>query len=406
MSLTFQREIKILIAEHLMGIDRIKKIDKAISANGLWKQEAFQHVKKLLHHMAGRRASDMDMGGYRANQRIWYRVYGHKAPDLGMPSYTVDEINAMALCLLTEEQKSLLYDDRNLDFALSLRMNETESPYRFRGNVYFERGCLAVNFRLINQELFTLNSLEIPKQIVKRLDLNFEKSGLVLITGITGSGKSSTLDTIIDMNNHNNHSHIVIIGNPIEFIHRSDKSIVCHRELGEDCLSFAHGAIEALRQDPDIIVVGEMRDRKTIGTVLEVTDSGHKVFSTLHTSSTIESIHRIIAEFPPDEQERVRFRLADVLRVVISQKLVPNKQGNLSLAKEILSVDSSVQAAIRNNNIAEIFQMLTEGKTKGMFTMQQDLYRLYKLGRITAETAMNFSNNTKVMANLIKYAHA
>jgi len=114
----------------------------------------------------------------------------------------------------------------------------------------------------------------------------------------------------------------------------------------------------------------------------------------------------IIAEFPPDEQERVRFRLADVLRVVISQKLVPNKQGNLSLAKEILSVDSSIQAAIRNNNIAEIFQMLTEGKLKGMYTMQQDLYRLYKLGRITAETAMNFSNNTKVMANLIKYAHA
>ena len=405
MSLSFQSELKILIAELLQGVEKIKKIDRAIMANGLWKQEAFRHVKKLLHHMAGRKASDMDMGGYRANQRVWYRVYGHKAPDLGMPSYTIDEVNAMALCLLTNEQKMLLYENRSLDFALSLRMNETEAPYRYRGNIYFERGCLALNFRLINQQLFTLNSLELPKMIVKRLDLKYEKSGLVLITGITGSGKSSTLDTLIDMNNHNNHAHIVIIGNPIEYIHRSDKSLVCHREIGEDCLSFANGAIDALRQDPDIIVVGEMRDPETIATVLEVTDSGHKVFTTLHTSSTTESIHRIIAEFPPDEQERIRFRLADVLKIVVSQKLVPNKQGNLSLAKEILAVDSSVQTAIRNNNIPEIFQMLTEGKAKGMYTMQQDLFRLYKLGRITSETAMNYSNNTKVMANLIKYSH-
>jgi twitching motility protein PilT len=140
-----------------------------------------------------------------------------------------------------------------------------------------------------------------------------------------------------------------------------------------------------------------------MSTVLEVTDSGHKVFSTLHTSSTVESIHRIIAEFPPDEQERVRYRLADVLKVVISQKLVPNKQNNLTLAKEILSVDYSVQAAIKNGNISELYQMLTEGKNTGMFTMQQDLHRLYKRGIITLETAYNYCNNKKVMTNLLKY---
>jgi len=250
-----------------------------------------------------------------------------------------------------------------------------------------------------------MDNLGIPASITKRLDLQHEKSGLFLITGITGSGKSSTLDAVIDMNNHNNNSHIIIIGNPIEFIHTSNRSIVSHREVGSDVKDFQRGTIESLRQDPDIIVVGEMRDSKTISTVLEVTDSGHKVFSTLHTSSTIDSIHRIIAEFSPDEQERIRYRLADVLKVVISQKLVPNKQNKLTLAKEILSVDYSVQAAIRNGNITELFQMLTEGKSKGMFTMQQDLYRLFKAGIITVETAMNYCNNKKVMNNLLKYSN-
>ncbi|NLA23132.1 MAG: Flp pilus assembly complex ATPase component TadA, partial [Candidatus Marinimicrobia bacterium] len=177
-----------------------------------------------------------------------------------------------------------------------------------------------------------------------------------------------------------------------------------HREVGDDVLSFRNGIIEALRQDPNIIIVGEMRDPATISAVLEATDSGHKIFSTLHTSSTVESIHRIIAEFPPDEQERIRFRLADTLKVVISQKLVPNKEGKRTLAKEILSVDYSVQAAIRNNNITEIFQMITEGKNKGMFTLQQDLYRLVRNGTITTETALNYCNNKKIMQQLLGFS--
>ena len=299
---------------------------------------------------------------------------------------------------------NLLIKQKNLDFALSVKTEETKEPIRFRGNIFFERNSLAVNFRLIKQKLFNIEDLEIPSIIVKRLDLKYEKSGLFLITGITGSGKSTTLDTIINMNNLNNKAHIIIIGNPIEYIHKSIKSIVTHRDVGSDVLSFQHGTIEALRQDPDIIMVGEMRDAATISTVLEVTDSGHKVYTTLHTSSAVDSIHRIIAEFPPDEQERVRYRLADVLKVVMSQKLVPNKKGNLTLVKEILSVDNSIQAAIRNGNITEIFQMLTEGKTKGMFTLQQDLYRLVKSGVITAETAMNYCNNKKVMTNLLNYS--
>ncbi len=403
MGLSFQKELQSKISEFLIGVDKLKLIDKLLSQNEAWHKEAFLHVRKLLYQMVKKKASDMDFGGYRAQKRIWYRTFGTKKPEMDVPSYTVNETNIMALAIISEAQKEILFDKRSIDFAFTLIISENEPHIRYRGNVYFERNELAVNFRMINQKLFPLNSLGLPDPIVKRMDLQNEKAGLILITGITGSGKSSTLDTIINMNNKNNEAQIIILGNPIEFIHESDKCIVSHREVGADVISFNRGCIEALRQDPDIIVVGEMRDPQTIATVLEVTDSGHKVFSTLHTSSTVDSIHRIIAEFPPDEQERIRFRLADVLKVVISQKLVPNKKGSVTLAKEILSVDSSVQAAIRNGNITEIFQMITEGKDKGMFTMQQDLYRLYRTGKIEAKTAMSFANNKKVMANLLKF---
>ncbi len=225
-----------------------------------------------------------------------------------------------------------------------------------------------------------------------------------MITGITGSGKSTTLDSIVDMNNHNNEAHIVIIGNPIEYIHKSEKCLIRHRELGSDTLSFQEGTIQSLRQDPDIIVVGEMRDADTIATVMEATDSGHKCFSTLHTSSAIDSIHRIIAEFPPNEQERVRNRLADLLKVIISQKLVPDRNGKLTIAKEILSLDASASAAIRNKNIGEVYQMITEGKKKGMITLEQDLYNMYKNKIISQETAINYSNRKKRIKQLLAYS--
>ena len=405
MSLSFSQELKSAIPEYVFGINRIKHINKALSDNPAWRNESFTLLKNLLAKMISMDASDLDFGGPRSKGKIWYRVYGDKKPDLEAGDIFEDDAIAIALSILSGDQKKLLITNRNLDFALSVELDEKDLQYRFRGNVFFERNYLAVNLRVIKQKLFSMNDLGIPAPIVKRLDLQHEKSGLFLITGITGSGKSSTLDAVIDMNNHNNNSHIIIIGNPIEFIHTSEESIVSHREVGSDVLSFQSGAIEALRQDPDIIVVGEMRDSKTISTVLEVTDSGHKVFTTLHTSSTIDSIHRIIAEFPPDEQERIRYRLADVLKVVISQKLVPNKKNTLTLAKEILSVDYSIQAAIRNGNITELYQMLTEGKASGMFTMQQDLYRLFKAGIISMETAMNFCNNKKVMTNLLKYSN-
>jgi twitching motility protein PilT len=193
----------------------------------------------------------------------------------------------------------------------------------------------------------------------------------------------------------------VIIASPIEMVHKPIKCIVRHREVGRDTQSFKSGAIESLRQDPDIIMIGELRDPETITTALEITDSGHKTFSTLHTASAVESIDRIIGEVSTHEQERVRNRLADTLTCVISQKLVPTIDGKRTLAKEVLLTTSSVKAAIRNNNTGEIYQMIMEGSGFGMHTLEQDLKRLYKEGVISMEEAYNYANNKKRFKDLV-----
>ncbi|MBI3189656.1 MAG: Flp pilus assembly complex ATPase component TadA, partial [Ignavibacteriales bacterium] len=225
--------------------------------------------------------------------------------------------------------------------------------------------------------------------------------GMCLVTGITGSGKSSTLDAVIDANNHTVDAHVVIIASPIEYVHKSDRCIIRHREVGRDVMSYKEGAVQALRQDPDIIMIGELRDPETIMTALEITDSGHKVFSTLHTSSAVESIDRIIGETNVNEQERVRNRLADVIRCVISQKLVPSVDGKRVLCKEVMIASPSVRAAIKNNNTGEIYQMMSESGNDGMLTMEQDLKRLFLQRKITLETAINFSNNKRRLQQIL-----
>ncbi|MCD4795952.1 MAG: Flp pilus assembly complex ATPase component TadA [Candidatus Cloacimonetes bacterium] len=404
MSLSFIAEMQVGLPEYITGTTRFQNINKLISFNANWKKESYENLRDLLIYMKKIGASDIDFGGPGSLERVWYRVYGEKEINDEVPRYINDEVAAILLSILTDDQKVTLFNNKNVDFSLGMVLEEGDAPSRFRGDVYYENNSLAANFRRINEDLFNIKFLNFPEIINKRFNLHYEKTGLFLVTGITGSGKSCTLDSIVDLNNHSNKAHIIIIGNPIEFVHQSDKCIIRHRELGEDVLSFQEGTIQSLRQDPDIIIVGEMRDPGTIATVLEATDSGHKVFSTLHTSSAIDSIHRIIAEFPPLEQERVRYRLADTLKVIISQKLVPDKKGKLLMCKEILSVDASVQAAIRNKNIGEIYQMITEGKKKGMLTLEQDLFNNYRNGLLTKETALNFANNKKRMQHLLTYS--
>lgn len=385
----------------LRGLDRHIRLGKIIDdLDDDHRLELTDILNKFLLAMLKNEASDIDLGGPGCNGKIWYRIFGDKNPVTKLPDMSLDETDVLLHNAILPTQRETLIKDKNLDFSYSLELKNGASQ-RFRADMYFDLEHLALNMRKIDNTIRPFKSLGAHTEVAKALSLKYYKYGLTLITGITGSGKSSTLDTVIDANNRTVESHIVIIASPVELIHEPIKSVVRHREVGKDVPSFKEGAIQALRQDPDIIVIGELRDPETIMTSLEITDSGHKTFGTLHTSSAMESIERILGEVPSEEQNRVRARLADVLTCVISQKLVPSLDGKRVLAKEVLLVNSSVRAAIRNNNISEIYQMLMEGGEKGMNTMEQDLKRLYTQGIISKETALNFANNKTKIVQLL-----
>lgn len=398
------KEVAATIPGTVTGLERQMMIGDTLSrVDETSKMKLLTLINHFLSRMFAVNASDIDMGGYGSQGFIWYRIYGSKKPDPTLGKYAPDEMNILIQSVIGERQRTFLYENRNLDFSHMLYLEGGEFR-RFRADAYFDLDQLALNMRAINNTVRPYKLLELHPGVTKMVSLAQTKEGLCLVTGITGSGKSSTLDAIIDANNHSVDGHIVIIASPIEYVHKSDRCIIRHREVGRDVLSFKEGAIQALRQDPDIIMIGELRDPETIMTALEITDSGHKVFSTLHTASAVESIDRIIGEIPPVEQERVRNRLGETLRAVISQKLVPSFDGKRVLAKEIMIATPSVRAAIKNNNTSEIYQMISEGLEQGMNTMEQDLKRLYLAKKISLENAMNYANNKRRLQQLLQIA--
>lgn len=391
------------IPETAYGVERQMLIGDLVARES---QEERILIKRMfdtyLLRMSDTQASDIDLGGYGSQGKIWYRVHGVKRPDTTLPSFNFDEANVLIQSILLERQRQYLFENRNLDFSYTIMKDD--QMHRFRADAYFDLDQIAMNMRMINALIRPYKNLDFHPNVTRAVSLMHQKEGLVLVTGITGSGKSSTLDTILDANNHSIDAHAVIIASPVEYVHKSDRCIIRHREVGRDVLSFKEGTIQSLRQDPDIIIIGELRDPDTILTALEVTDSGHKVFSTLHTSSAVESIDRIIGEVPPIEQERVRNRLADIIQCVISQKLIPSMDGKRVLAKEVMLANPSVRAAIKNNNTSEIYQMMSESNDQGMNTMEQDLKRLYLARKLSLEVALNFANNKRRLQQLLNLA--
>jgi twitching motility protein PilT len=378
------------IAEHITDL----KIDEKLLM--------IQLMNHILGIMIERQASDVEVGGFGTQKFVWMRIFGKKERVNDLPQFTDDEASTLIISLLNKNQCDILLSERNLDFSYSFHYEKVQAIVRFRADAYFDLDNVALNMRAIQARIRPIESLEFHPFAVKMMSHHYIKFGLSLITGITGSGKSATLDAIIDYHNDSDPCHIVIIASPVEFVHKSRTSIIKHREVGRDVVSFKDGVTQALRQDPDIIVIGEMRDPATIMAALEVTDTGHKVFSTLHTSSATESIDRIIAEIHPTEQERVRNRLADVLISVVSQKLVPSLDGKRVLAKEVLIVTPSVKAAIKNDNTSEIYMMINQGAPQGMITMEQDLLRLYTERKISKENAVSYANNKTRILQLMK----
>jgi len=385
------------------GQDRTRfVIEKVQNMNVSHKSILIDFLNHILTIMVDREASDIEIGGAGTGNYIWFRIHGIKERVKDLPNLKVDEATTLISVLFNNNQVKALLENKNLDFSYTFRHVKLNKHVRFRADAYFDLDYLALNMRAISTEIRPIKSLGFHPNAIQAMNHKYIKFGLSLITGITGSGKSTTLDSIVDYHNQTDPCQIVIIASPVEYVHTSELCIIKHREVGRDVLSFKDGVIQALRQDPDIVIIGEMRDPDTIMAGLEVADTGHKVFSTLHTSSAIESIDRIIAEVNPIEQERVRMRLADILVSVVSQKLIPGQNGKLVLAKEVLVATPSVRAAIKNNNTSEIYMMMNQGSHLGMITLEQDLMRLYQQRLISRDNMIAFANNKTRIRQLFK----
>ncbi len=314
-----------------------------------------------------------------------YRVAG-KLINMDYPRLMPADTEAILSSIMNDRHREIFYEKGEVDFSFAL-----PGMGRYRVNVFKQRGTMAAVLRLVSTKIPSVEELEIPSSVV---ELYKKKRGLILVTGPTGSGKSTTLAAIIDKINENNTSHVITLEDPIEYLHQHKKSTVNQREVGNDTMSYANALRAALREDPNVILVGEMRDLETISTAITAAETGHLVFSTLHTIGAAATIDRVIDVFPPHQQEQIRVQLAMVLECVISQQLVPTIRGDKRVAAfEVLHMNSAVKNLIRENKSFQITSMMQTNKKAGMQTMDDALYELYRMGVITSESALEFSQD-------------
>ena len=308
---------------------------------------------------------------------------------------TPDVTRELVYRILSTHQQKTLETKRNVDLAYSL-----PGVARFRVNAFFQRQAIGAAFRMIPSEIKSLDELGLPAQLG---DLAAKPRGLVLVTGPTGSGKSTTLAAMLDMINRSRSEHILTIEDPIEFLHWHRNCVVNQREIGGDATTFAEALRAALRQDPDVILVGEMRDLETIGTALTAAETGHLVFATLHTQSAPQTIDRVIDVFPAEQQDQVRVQLSGTLQGVVTQTLVPTADGRGRVAAlEILIPDDAVRNLIRQGKIEQIYSGMQTGTASGMQTMEQSLASLVLRHVITREEALNRSSRPEMLVGLIE----
>jgi len=307
---------------------------------------------------------------------------------------TSDQTQQFARALLNDEQWQVFQERGEIDFSLSIA-----GVHRFRVNAYKQRGSCSLAIRLVNLRIPSFEELGLPPVVQ---EFAYKKSGLVLVTGPTGSGKSTTLAAIVNKINMERAAHVITLEEPIEYLHRHQKSIVNQREVGSDTKSFAAGLRAALRQDPDVILIGEMRDLETISIALTAAETGHLVLSTLHTIGAAKTIDRIIDVFPPHQQQQVRFQLSTVLEGVISQQLIPRKDGTGRVAAvEVMVVTPAIRNLIREGKTYQITNVIQTGARLGMKTMDQALLELYSKGVISREDALVYSVDMEHMKALI-----
>src|SRR6266496_2531417 len=330
--------------------------------------ETFLSIDALLERMVARNASDLHV---TVGTPPAMRVHGALERYQDVPDLSPEDTHQMLYRILSTEQQKLLEINRQIDFAHSI-----PGLARFRVNVFFQRGTLGAAFRLIPADIKTLEELGIPTALHA---LTEKPRGLVLITGPTGSGKSTTLASLIDEINRKRSEHILTIEDPVEFVHKHKGCIVNQREIGVDATGFGQALRAALRQDPDVILLGEMRDLETIATALTAAETGHLVFGTLHTQSAPSTIDRVIDVFPAEQQQQVRTQLASTLQGVVTQTLLPTADGTGRVAAlEILIPDDAIRNLIRQGKVEQIYSVMQTATSRGMQTMEQALAELYQ----------------------------
>jgi twitching motility protein PilT len=349
------------------------------------------NLRALLEEMIEKNASDLHLtAGERPKLRIDGDIVSASAEEVLSPKDTL----SLAYSVLTENQKKRFELDDELDFSFGV-----QNLARFRGNVFKQRGCVAMVLRMIPFNVLTFDDLGLPAVMANLAD---RPRGLILVTGPTGSGKSTTLAAVIDRINKSRKSHIITVEDPIEFIHSHQNCIVNQREVGTDTKSFASALKYALREDPDVILVGEMRDLETIAAALTIAETGHLVLATLHTNSAAESINRIIDVFPSNQQSQVRAQLAFVLEGVITQTLLQKASGRgRVMCAEIMVATPAIRALIRDDKIHQIYSAMQAGKKFGMQTMTDGLYQLYVQRLVSKEECIRVAPDKNEFLRMI-----
>lgn len=348
-------------------------------------------IETLLEECIRRHASDLHI---QFGLPPILRVDGALIPIAGFPVLTELALKKIIFATLDEEQQKIFLKDKEFDYSFTFG-----DIARFRVNAFHERGKMAAAFRLIPNRIPSINDLGMP--LIIETFANFPR-GLVLVTGPTGSGKSTTLAALIDKINREKAVHILTIEDPIEFTHKSQRSVVVQREVHYDTYSFSIALRSALREDPDVVLIGELRDLETIASAITIAETGHLVFATLHTNSASQSIDRIIDVFPAHQQPQVKSQLSNILMAICAQRLVPAVGGGRVAAAEILIANSAVRALIRDGKTYQLDTAIQTGADQGMQTMDRTLAKLVKTGVITYDSARDYAINLVELDRLVK----
>ena len=348
-------------------------------------------IKQLLQQTIDSGASDLHL---LTGVPPTLRIDGVLVPLSNFGVMTREAVSELVSQSVSSEQLSKISVDKEIDFSLPF-----SDKARFRGNIYTQKGGVAASFRRIPLEIPTIDSLGLPKIIHSFTGL---RQGLVLITGPTGHGKSTTLASILNEINVNRLSHIVTIEDPIEFVFKSQKSIISQREMNSDTHSWRVALRSVLREDPDVVLVGEMRDYETIAAALTVAETGHLVFATLHTNSAAQTVDRIVDVFPEEQQGQVRLQLSNVLEAVFSQRLVAAIPKGRALAYELMLGTNAIKTSIREGKSHLIDSILETSTEAGMVTLEKSLSELVKIGKITLDSAQNWSLRPELLSRLVR----